>query len=142
MTRGLHPETRPQRAAAAGKGWLTSHGGEAVERQDPPPGTVAKVLVWVFAALLAAMAAVAGLISLLDMRHAIGPAQAEGRFTTSGAPLLARPEAVLLGVEQNHEMNEEDLRAAMQVVAREGWGEAGPTPDRAQSAMNRAEALK
>lgn len=140
MTRGLHPHTRPQRAKGAKDRWRTPSPGAAVERQEPPPAVVAKVLAGVFAALLVSMAAVALLLRTIDQRAPVGPRQAERRFDSAAPPLLSSPEGALRMSERIHAPAEPALESAMRETAREDWDEAGPPPDRAETAMERTEA--
>jgi hypothetical protein len=140
VTRGLHPETRPQRAVADGQWQQPDH--PSVESQEPPPRYVAYALAGIIASLLLSQAAVGLLLPLLSDRQPRAPAAAEQRFTSSAPPLLAAPETALQSNSAAHNPQPGAIARVMADVAREGWGEPAPPPNRATTALERAKALQ
>ena len=143
MTRGLHPQTRPQRMCGDDGKWASASDDVEVEHDDVPPRQVAKALGWTMAGLLVSMGLVALLMTQMDHRRPIGAKVAEERFHSAGPPLLSKPEAELTAEEAAHPAPAgQELARAARTVEERGWGENAPAPSRAETAMRRAEEVR
>ena len=147
MTRGLHPHTKPQRGRNDDDSWQIPNGG-GIEHRDVPPRRVAQALAGMSVALLAILAGVAVLFSVIEGRKPIGASEAEARFRTAGPALAPDPRAERIAVEgpaiervhQARGAGQTAIGRAMREVAAEGWGDTSAPPNRAATALDRAEA--
>lgn len=139
MTRGLHPQTRPQRAESADGSWCVPR-KESFETSDAPPRRVALALGGLLGLLCLSLAGNA--LPLADLRPSapLGAEQARARFHTAAPRLLADPDTG--HVEQSAFgplTAEPSLARAMDQVVREGWRErSAPPPSRGATALDRA----
>jgi len=141
MTRGLHPETRPQREGRPGHWSVPPPGAEQVEHRDAPMGAVGKGIAWILAGLLAIVAAVLVFTSAIKPRTPLMAGTAEKRFHTPAPPLLVAAPADRHALERAHKgPGEAAIERAMEQVVQQGWGDTGPPPGRDTVAMHRAEA--
>ena len=147
MTRGLHPHTQPQRAKDDDGSWQVPD-GDGIEHRDVPPRRVAQTLAWTSLALLAILAGVAALFSVIEEEKPIGASEAEARFRPAGPPLAPHPRTERIAVEapaveqllETHGTGQTAIGRAMREVVDEGWGETSAPPNRAVTALDRAEA--
>jgi hypothetical protein len=74
-------------------------------------------------------------------RVSLQAATARAQFHSAGPALESAPPADRIALERAHPAPDgAALAAAMEAVARQGWGDQAPPPDRAQTAIMRAEA--
>jgi hypothetical protein len=139
MTRGLHPETMPQRAGIA-DGWAVPQPDEEqVERSDAPMSSVAKGLGWIVAALVLIIGAVLIFTSAIKPRTPLIARTAEARFRAPAPPLQVAAPADRVELERAHRApNGSVLDEAVDQVIRQGWGDSAPPPSRQDVAMHRA----
>jgi hypothetical protein len=139
MTRGLHPETMPQRQGEPGD-WAVPVGDE-VEYRDAPMRAVGKGLGWIVAVLLLIVAAVLIFTSATRPRTPLTAARAEARFRAPAPTLQVAAPAARAALERDHAgPGAAAIEQAMERVAAHGWGDGAPPPARPEVAMHRAEA--
>lgn len=136
---GLHPHTRPQRKGSDGAWAKASE--DAFEPRDAPPRWVAAGIAGLLAILVLSVAAVLWFVSANRPRVPLFAGEAKARFHSPGPPLETAPPAGRQALEQAHPApGAQTLDAAMNAVVRQGWGNMAPPPDRADTALKRAEA--
>ena len=136
---GLHPHTRPQRKGED-VAWAKA-GGDAFEPRDAPPRWVAAGIAGLLAILVLSVAAVLWFVSANKPRVPLFVGEAKTRFHSPGPPLETAPPAGREALEKAHPApGAQTLDAAMNAVVRQGWGDIAPPPDRADTALKRAEA--
>ena len=139
MTPGLHPNTRRQRKGEDGD-WAVA-GREAFEARDAPPRWVALGVAGTLATLLLSVAGALWFVSANKPRVPLVADAAKASFHTAGPPLEAAPRADRETLAKAHPAPEgAALNAEEQAVLQQGWGDAGPPPGRAGTAIKRAEA--
>ena len=139
MTRGLHPETMPQRQGEPGD-WAVPAGDE-VEYRDAPVRAVAKGLAWIVAALLLIVAAVLVFTNATRPRTPLTAASAEAHFRAPAPTLQVAAPADRAALEKDHAgPGAAAIEQAMDRVAAQGWGDGAAPPTRPEVAMHRAEA--
>jgi hypothetical protein len=137
MTPGLHPHTRPQRKGDA-EGWAQAS-GDTFEPRDAPPKWVGVGIAGLIAALLLSVGAVLWFTSEVRPRNSLHPATAREKFHTEGPVLETEPTAERLILERAHPApGGTALKAAMESVVRQGWGDPASPSARADTAMKRA----
>lgn len=138
LTRGLHPDTSPQRKED-GDAWTKPNPQEAYEASDAPPRWVALGVGGILLVLVASVLAVAWLTGTIKPRRPIMAEQAEQHFRFAGPPLQIDQGAERSALESRHRAPAPQmLGRAMEQVLREGWGDEAPAPTRAQTALARA----
>lgn len=138
MVPGLHENTRPQRKGRDGA-WAVASRDE-FEARDAPPKGVAVGLAGTLATLVLSVAAVLWFADANRPRVALDASAVQARFLPAGPALEADPRAERAALERAHPGPEGPaLQSAVDAVLNQGWGDAGPAPSRAETAMNRAE---
>jgi hypothetical protein len=141
MVPGLHENTRPQRKGRDGA-WADP-GGDAFEPRDAPPRWVGLGIAGLIVALALSVALVLGFTSASRPRTSLHADGARARFHTPAPGLETDPPAGRLALERAHPApSGAALEAAMRAVVAQGWGDTDPAPDRAETAMKRAEAMR
>jgi hypothetical protein len=139
MVPGLHENTRPQRNGRDGA-WANP-GGEAFEPRDAPPRWVGLGIAGLIATLVLSVAVVLAFTTANRPRASLHADSAQARFHAPPPRLETDPPAGRLALERAHPApGGPALDAAMDAVIARGWGDEAPPPDRAESAMQRAEA--
>jgi hypothetical protein len=138
-TRGLHPETQPQRAGRPGH-WSVPV-GDQVEYRDAPMRAVGKGLGWIVVALLAIVGAVLIVTNASKPRTPLMAGIAAREFHAPGPRLQVSAPTDRAALERAHAGPDDAMiAAAMDRVVKQGWGDSTPPPSRPEVAMHRAEA--
>ena len=137
-TRGLHPETRPQRRGEPGDWAIPA--GDAIEYRDAPMRAVGKGLAWIVFALVLIVIAVLVFTSATRPRTPLRAASAAARFRAPPPTLQVAAPADRVALEKAHGgPDAAAIEQAMDRVVGEGWGDGSPPPTRPEIAMHRAE---
>ena len=143
LTRGVHPQTRPQRDGRPGHWSVLLPTADQVQYSDAPMRAVAITLGCAILLVLTIVGAVLIFASAIKPRTPLLAGTAEAQFRTAGAPLLANPTAHRAALEAAHRgPDDAAIERAMDQMVQQGWGDAAPAapPGRAAVAMGRAEA--
>jgi hypothetical protein len=141
MVPGLHPNTRPQRKGEDGA-WAVA-ADDAFEARDVPSPWVALGLAGILAVLLLSVVGALWFVGSSKPRVPSLADTAKARFHTAGPPLESAPKSDRAALERAHPAPDgPQLDAAMRAVVRQGWGDGEPRPSRADTALERAEAVQ
>jgi hypothetical protein len=141
MTRGLHPETMPQRQGEPGH-WAVPAGDE-VEYRDAPMRAVGKGIAWIVFALLLIVAAVLVFSSAVRPRASLMAGSAAAGFHAPAPRLQVAAPADRAALEKAHSgPDAAAIEQAMDRVVGQGWGDSAPPPTRPEVAMHRAGAAQ
>lgn len=140
-TRGLHPETRPQRDGRPGHWSVPPPMADQVEYRDAPMRAVGKGLAWTVFALLLIVAGVLVFASAIKSRAPLMAGPAKARFHAPAPSLQVAAPADRVALERAHRgPDKAAIGRAMDEVVQQGWGDSTPPPGRDEVAMHRAEA--
>ena len=139
VTRGLHPETMPQRAGKPDHWTVPQPDAEHVELTDAPMPAVAKGIAWIVTALVMIVGAVLIFTSAIKSRTPLMADNAARAFHAPAPQLQVAAPAARAALERAHRAPSD---AAMDQVVKQGWGDTAPAPGRANVAMGRAGAAQ